>query len=440
MPITAVPLSARTIRRVIALALTTLLASMALAAGGARAATAATLFVSSAGNDSGNCQAPGHPCASIGYALSQASAHALVLVGPGTYPESASPGATNRIGARLHGVTLASNPSMGASAANTIIDATGAPNGVLVRANGATVRGFTIKNADLEGILVEPPPGTWPDSPSAPAAGLSNVTIRDNVVVHNDRSYDTSADPSNACPTSPTDTDDCGEGIHLMGTSHSRVIGNRVAHNVGGILLSDGGLPTGPGGPTSVGPAADNLIAFNVSVDNAFDCGITLPSHDPRAVATSGPNAGQPQPKLAGVYGNVVVNNVSSRNGGAGLLDATPYPGTGAYDNVFASNKVKGNGEGGFQLHSHAPFQDVDGLRIVDNHFGRNNVAGDPDSGDMATTAIILFSAVVPVNDTVVAGNSIAHNAIGVWKTGNVQTSGLASNHFLDVVTKVFTM
>ena len=40
-----------------------------------------------------------------------------------------------------------------------------------------------------------------------------------------------------------------------------------------------------------------------------------LPGHDPRAVATSGPNAGQPQPNLAGVYDNQVVHNDAMGNG-----------------------------------------------------------------------------------------------------------------------------
>lgn len=121
------------------------------------------------------------------------------------------------------------------------------------------------------------------------------------------------------------------------------------------------------------------------------------------------------------------------------LLDATPYPGTGAYDNTFIGNFVRHNGEGGFQLHSHAPLQDVNGNRVIANYFGKNNTAGDSDSGDMATTAIILFSAVVPVTDTLVIGNSIAHNAIGIWKTANVRATGLRSNRFFDVGTDVFT-
>ena len=420
------------------LALLAAVAASMFLAGVASAWSRPTLYVAASGTDSGNCRTQARACATIGYALSQASAGSRVLVGPGTYLESANPGGgANVITSGLSGLTLAADWSQGASAANTVIDATGELNGIVDQANGTAISGFTIEHAQLEGILVEPPPSSWPASASASPANLSGVTIDHNVVEHNDLDYDAT---SGACPKSPTDLDDCGEGVHLLGTSYSRVVGNHVSNNVGGILLSDGGLPTATGGPTSVGPAAHNLIAFNTSTDNVFDCGITLPSHDPRAVATTGPNAGQPQPGLAGVYDNLVVHNVSKRNGGAGLLDATPYPGTGAYDNTFVQNVVSDNGEGGFQLHSHAPLQDVNGNRVIANYFGTNNVVGDSDSGDMATTAIILFSAVVPVDDTRVAGNVIAHNAIGIWKTSNVQARGLRRNAFFNVGMAVVTM
>jgi parallel beta-helix repeat protein len=425
------PLTCRAVAFLAAIAAGMLLASVA------SASARGTLYVSATGTDSGNCQKPDRACASIGYALSQASPGSRVLVGPGTYPESANPGGgANLITPGLTGVTLTSNRAWGASAANTVIDATGQRTGILDQANNTTVSGFTVEHAQLEGILVEPPPSSWPASPTASPANLSHVTVEDNVVEHNDLAYDTTApNPMAACPTSPTDGDDCGEGIHLLATTYSRVTGNQVANNVGGILLSDGGLPTATGGPTSVGPAAHNVIAFNASTDNAFDCGITLPSHDPRAVSTQG----QPQPSLAGVYDNLVVGNVSKTNGGAGLLDATPYPGTGAYDNTFMWNRVAGNGEGGFQLHSHAPQQDVNGNRVVGNSFGTNNIAGDPDSGDRSTTAIILFSAVVPVTNTVVVGNVINGDTDGIWKTANVTARGLELNVFLNVGTDVFT-
>lgn len=359
-----------------------------------------------------------------------------MLVGPGTYVESANPGGgANVIAPGETGLTLASNRAAGASAANTVIDATGELNGILDQADNTTVSGFRVENAQLEGILVEPPPSSWPASATAPPARLFGVTVENTTVEHNDAAYDTTAtNPFAACLKSPTDADDCGEGIHLLATSYSRVIGNRVAHNVGGILVSDGGL-----NPTSVGPAAHNVIEFNTSTENLFDCGVTLPSHDPRAVAVAGPNAGQPQPKVAGVYDNLVAHNVSTDNGGAGLLDATPYPGTAAYDNTFIGNFVAGNGEGGFQLHSHAPLQDDNGNRVIGNYFGTNNTAGDSDSGDMATTGIILFSAVVPITDTVVLGNVIANNTDGIWQTANVEATGLRRNAFFNDGTNVFT-
>jgi hypothetical protein len=255
------------------------------------------------------------------------------------------------------------------------------------------------------------------------------VTIADNVVVHNDRAYNTKLPPDSACPSSLTDADDCGEAIHLMGVSWSKVTGNDVNHNVGGILLSDGGFGI------SVGPAAHNLISRNQSTDNAFDCGITLPGHDPRAVATTGKNAGKPQPNLAGVYANTVVNNVSSGNGAAGLLDATPYPGTGSYDNVFAGNIANGNGNSGFVLHSHAPLQDVSGIVVAGNRFGKNNLAGDPDTGVKPTTGVMLLSVAVKVSIKV-DGNKISNNVNGIAFNSNVTVVG--RNTFANVTNDLF--
>ncbi len=374
-----------------------------------------TLTVAITGSDSGNCQSS--PCKTLGYALTQASQNDTIVIGPGTYPES---GKANVVKPRLTGLRITS----AGSAADTVIDATGNANGILIQASGVSVTGLTVENANLEGILAEPPLSSWPQTPTSAPAGISHVTIADNVVVHNDRAYNTSLPPMAACPSSLTDADDCGEGVHLLGVSWSKVVGNNVSHNVGGILVSDGGFGI------SVGPAAHNLIFFNHVSDNAFDCGITLPGHDPRAVATSGPNAGQPQPNLAGVYANRVLHNVSTGNGAAGLLDATPYPGTGSYDNLFANNTVSGNGNAGFTLHSHAPLQDVSGIVVVANQIGENNLAGDPDTGVTSTTGVMLLSVAVPTS-IVVAGNTISDNVNGVASNSNFTIVG--HNKFANV-------
>jgi Right handed beta helix region len=377
------------------------------------------LTVATTGSDTGNCQSS--PCKTLGFALTQASRNDTIVIRPGTYPESNN---ANVVTPGLTGLSIRS-----AGPGRTVIDATGNANGILIEASGVSVTGLTVKNANLEGILAEPPQSSWPTGPTSPPANISHVTIAGNVVVHNDKDYNTSGPPMDECPQSLTDADDCGEGVHLIGVSWSKVIGNRVSHNVGGILVSDGGFGI------SVGPAAHNLIAFNRSTHNAFDCGITLPGHDPRAVATAGPNAGQPQPNLAGVYANVIIHNVSNNNGAAGLLDAAPYPGAASYNNVFAGNKASGNGNAGFVLHSHAPLQDVSGIVVVANRFGQNNLAGDPDTGVMTTTGVMLLSVAVPTK-IVVAGNKISHNVNGVAFNSNITPVG--HNRFANVTNHYF--
>jgi len=44
--------------------------------------------------------------------------------------------------------------------------------------------------------------------------------------------------PTSACPKSHTDADDCGEAIHLLGVSSSKVIGNKISHNVNGVAFN----------------------------------------------------------------------------------------------------------------------------------------------------------------------------------------------------------
>ena len=378
------------------------------------------LKVATGGTDRGNCRQS--PCKTLGFALTQAGPGDTIVIGPGTYRES---GNANVVRPGLEGLSIRST----GSAAGTVINAKGNANGILIQASGVSVTGLTVKNANLEGILAEPPLSSWPTKTHPAPARIAHVTIARNIVVHNDRAYNTSLPPMAACPSSLTDADDCGEGIHFIAVNWSKVVGNRVSHNVGGILVSDGGFGI------SVGPASHNLIAFNRSTDNKFDCGITLPGHDPRAVATSGPNAGKPQPKLAGVYDNVIVGNVSNGNGAAGLLDATPYPGTGSYNNVFIGNSASGNGNSGFVLHSHAPLQDVSGIFVVGNRFGPNNLAGDPDTGVMASTGVMLLSVAVPTK-IVVAGNKISNNVNGVAFNSLIKHVG--HNRFANVIHHYF--
>ena len=59
----------------------------------------------------------------------------------------------------------------------------------------------------------------------------------------------------------------------------------------------------------------------------------------------------------------------------------------------------------------------------------------------VATGSTELLAQDVPQVSTItdVAGNVIANNTYGVWRTANVQASGLNGNEFFNVGTDVFT-
>jgi parallel beta-helix repeat protein len=124
---------------------------------------------------------------------------------------------------------------IGAGAGTSVIDAAGKPNGVFV--NGydhpglthVTVAGFTIKDAQFEGVLV---------------VSANDVTIRDNTIEDNDQSpavFDPTA--NHGCAGQPAfetdETGDCGGGLHLIGVWNSTVSGNKITRNDDGILISD---------------------------------------------------------------------------------------------------------------------------------------------------------------------------------------------------------
>lgn len=128
-----------------------------------------TLYVSTQGLDSPGCGRLAHACATIGYALGQASAGDRILVEPGVYLESENPGgAPNVIAPSLTGVTLAADRAHGANPANTVIDATGESQGIVIQANGATVEGLTVENAQLQGILARRSPAAGPPAEQLP--------------------------------------------------------------------------------------------------------------------------------------------------------------------------------------------------------------------------------------------------------------------------------
>ena len=307
--------------------------------------------------------------------------------------------------------------------------------GVTIKSSDTSISGFTVQGAIGEGILA---------TGSLSGGSIDNVTITDNHVVGNNTGGipPVANSPYPQCSAFGEVPGDCGEGIHLMGVGNSEVNGNFVSANEGGVLLTD-----------EFGPTHDNTIENNVITGNPFDCGITVPGHNPNALDASGNR----QPDVAGVYDNVIQHNVVTANGlqgeGAGVLFANASAGTASYDNVVRDNFLAANELSGVTMHAHtlAPgqFEDLSGNDVIDNVIGTNNVGstvagpGDgldgPPAQDLVTTGVLVFSASVPVQ-VEVSHNVIFNNENGIWLgiNGNVNAT-TDDNSFFGVTTPVFT-
>ena len=202
------------------------------------------------------------------------------------------------------------------------------------------------------------------------------------------------------------------------------------------------------------GPTHGNLVEGNTITGNPFDCGITVPGHNPFALDANGKR----QPAVAGVYDNVIRENRVTNNGlqgeGAGVLFANAGPGTASYNNLVEDNYIAGNQLSGVTMHAHTLpaglFEDLSGNRIVGNVIGRNNVGspiapGDPldspvaPAQDFQTTGILVFSGTVPVQVTI-TDNRIFGDHFGIWLGINhLVTATLRGNSFHNVDIRVFT-
>lgn len=329
----------------------------------------------------------------IGDAVAAALTGDSVAVFPGSYDEMVT---IDKSGLQL----------LGQNAKKTIIDATGQTNGVLDSASGVTISGFTIENANHEGILVSGAAATCNGDtpPECHPVGNppSKVTIANNIVTDNDKGL--VAGPPPSCAGAPDfEAEDCGEAIHLDGVTFSTVANNVVKSNAGGILLTD-----------ETNENLGNLVNANDVEDNTPDCGITLPSHPPNG---SGANIGS---QSFGVSNNTIANNISKGNGAAGVGMFTPTPGTASQKNLVIGNTIANNGEPGVLFHSHAPHQKLSNNSIISNTISGNGADPNPgpteSDGPVAPTGIEVYADVaadpVPVD---IAGNTISGESNDIW-------------------------
>lgn len=364
-----------------------LAAAIGLAVSCSMSAAAKTLCVNS--NGTGGCYK------TIGAAVTAASAGDIVLVQQGTYYEDVAITKT---------ISL-----MAAPWAHPVIDATNLPNGIWVNGmstapnagvSGVVISGLEIRHADFEGILL---------------TNVTDATVVDNEVMENDQSLDSSSGTCAGIPSFETNEGaDCGEGIHLMAVDHSTILRNEVAHNAGGILVSD-----------ETGATDHNLISENFVHDNVYDCGITLASHGPALSSAKGPY---------GVWYNTISRNISMRNGtqspGAGVGIFAPGPGNVNTGNVVINNVIEDNGATGVAMHNHAappgaPPANLNDNAIVGNFFSGNGPdnASAPTSGP---TGINIFS-MGAITGTAIAQNTFDNEAIDV---GFSAPSGQLTVHF----------
>lgn len=322
---------------------------LALLAGSASPGLAATLCV-----DPGKIGCYG----TIGAAVLHATPGDTIEVAQGKYQED---------------VVIGKSLSLiGKNVANTVIDATGLANGVYIDGldhpglTGVTVTGFTIENANFEGVLI---------------TNASNVTLQNNRIVNNDRNLNVATLTCPGLPAFETNEDfDCGEGVHISGLSNSTISANTIENNSGGILVSD-----------ETGPTHDNLIASNVVRNNVLDCGITIPSHQPGVPGVSHP---------FGIYKNTIAGNDVSGNGvqeeGAGIGLFAFQAGGRVSDNLITGNRITNNGLPGVTFHAHQPFNGNSPPENLNNNVITGNyIAGNgEDSEDAATpgrTGINVF-------------------------------------------------
>jgi polyvinyl alcohol dehydrogenase (cytochrome) len=335
-----------------------------------------TVYVSNTASSTG----AGTSCTTAGFSSINAAINAVasggeVMVCNGTYTEDV---AVNK-------------PLSLQSQGNVTIDATGQPNGIDVTASNVSVNGFTVENADDDGILVD---------------------SADKAVIEDDNSLDDAA----------------GAGIHLVGSSDAQVLSNTVNGNAAGIVISD-----------ETGPSSGNTVNENIVTDNADSDGISLVSRN-----TAAAPGGTAAPSVGGVFGNTVENNQVNGNGlttaGAGIaLTATDH-GEAVYDNTLSDNIISSNGESGITVHSLAAAQDMTGNTIQANTVGTDNTVGD-NAGTPADTQTtgILIRTVSPLTIKIVS-NVIGDDDTGIWTAGPVTAANAATaNQFSAVTVPVLT-
>jgi len=343
-----------------------LLASLVLVAPVAQAAAPVVIYVGPQGSDSTGTGSAASPYATISHALTTAPSGSTVMVEPGSY--------TNELVVVTTHVTLR---ALSSQPYNTIIDATGMPNGIVVAgaaAAGTIIEGFTVENANNHGIYVQ-------DS--------SGVILENNVVANNG---------ANVIPGLGED-----KAIQITGVSNSTIAGNTVITNFyGGIGVADDG-PIAPSWNNTAVPNAGIPAQLTLPADGNLISGNLIYANRPNhcAIVVSAYNQGE------GVKNNIMSGNlvVDNQNG---IIIAADTPNTDASYNTVINNNILNNGEGGVVVHSNAPGDVVVGNLITGNVFTANGYLPTLEG------VIIGGEGPVPVQNTTLSNNVFQNEVVGI--------------------------
>jgi parallel beta-helix repeat protein len=390
-------------------------------------------FVAPTGSDTANaCLVSASPCLTLGHALSQATFDNTIQLDPGTYLVSGNPsGTSNSVTPALHDLTIHSNP-VGGTAANTIIDATGEINGLLINADNVAVTNLTIRNADRAGIVAGPP-----QDAEAPTT-LHNLTLTGDAVTNNDACQH--HPQASNCLVQNSSLLPFGWGIEMTSVAGSTVTGNTLTGNWGGIELDD-----------ELGPSHDNTISGNTLTgnggarrpggDNLEACGICLIGISSLAATP----AGVPQPILAGVFHTTISANTVNDSGAAGIIIEGFAPQNAVYSNTITGNTANDNGAAGIAIKSLSVRQDLNDNVITGNHVSHDALTtgpgstgttfgpGDIDAGITHTIGILVLSSSIAttgsnITGAVITGNTISTVSYGVWISQRTPRDNVSNN------------
>jgi nitrous oxidase accessory protein NosD len=132
---------------------------------------------------------------------------------------------------------------------------------------------------------------------------------------------------------------------------------------------------------------------------------------------------------------------------GAGILLGGGAPFAGVYNNVIRENIAIGNGLSGITIHQHFP-GDLNGNVVEGNFLSKDNLDGDYDfaTPDTQTTGILVASGAVPggptpgpITGTVIRKNVIRDVQVGIF-TLNAASTVVQQNVFgANVTTPIST-